>query len=906
MDLLDRSVWPGILATFSHNHSLESVCHNPLCNSHVSVDAHPASILFRQYLKMLSNNEEDALSYADGDMDALIEFPGLTNERVSYLKKFVNRNIKSIGNDPTQQKTEQCGDGVLKQLSSMGRDSVYFPATLHNIFIKIKTPKGTPKAFEDTYQDVVLTIVPEGDILNWLIKIGHIRNSGAVEITRGMILAYHAIMLSLKSPELLGNWPHLDRVVKFPEEPDSIRFAAGLGYADLKFNEYQMIRRKRTGTGSVKEANVNSYLTLGVLSNITKPQKPNDTDFAEAPNVDRAETIKRTDLLRNLFHKTENGAESPLPAVKPLLPAVKHSPIKVILNSIDVMNPHVDPRTHKRLHDMVANYEGFDDFAIIKLPFPLFPADNHNTGIVVATEFHPVPSDYDQRNRYHIVTIKYGDEQNLQLMVVSKKQVSNQVSVLCFLEQSPGGKWVFRHDNVLVWIMSPIKNALKNRTKATKTFERGKQDYTAQTLANLGTDHMAALIVTAENLETMRFVLASEVLKFIDKAEFIKFNKRTLDTPRGKKQLAVLREKREILRPDLEAISKKFRMSTVSYANKSRIYTLLSTWKTEIEKKQNLDADGFQRLDIDNLLFHLACRPVPVVPSSKKAKAAKQKILGVYEQQDLAEYPAGFYDLKRAARVQAQDDKKREESNAIQLAKTVVEMQLTDAVSSSDIEQAGKLNIEFMQISGKQWGTTNKLQKLTNANVSGLLTPLMIGGVGGSGANAGKELQINDAESEDDDDSAGEGDGDDDDDLMSDDGSDDESDDESDSDPADTQKKGKEPAAAVGRADTIPAVGGADTDTDTDSDSEPAAEPAELAPRAARAKTVVATASVAEPEPVQDDVPNDNNQDVPYPNNDDHDQEGDGDGAGSSSSDDSGSKDDGEESEDNDDSDTSN
>jgi hypothetical protein len=354
------------------------VCHNPICRLHA--DGVQASRFFRMALQMFSRDADSALALAaDGDVQddtAVQPFTsdpnGVEQQAVAYVVNFVNLNMGMIGADPTQRKRPECSHTTLSLLAAQGNSSVYFICSWQQTIFKAKAmiaegvEPGAVANTHDFYSDMVVAIRPDEEMRRWLISINYIQPDGpdpdprvltpkemeakemepkevVMYLARSTIAAYHGRNMSVDSAESLKIWPQYKPVIEDPGSRESLRFAAGIGHTDCRFQEMKKINKgvgpntlmeKKT---DVQQQDGHPHLTLGTLQQNVAPLLPEGGDRARCVGAPREEVVRRQKIFSSLF---KNTAASSDVVSRLTVPECKHDmTFTVALASLVVMNP---------------------------------------------------------------------------------------------------------------------------------------------------------------------------------------------------------------------------------------------------------------------------------------------------------------------------------------------------------------------------------------------------------------------------------------------------------------------------------------------------------------------------------------------------------------------------------------
>jgi len=403
------------------------VCHNPLCRLHE--DGIQASRFFRMALQMYSRDADSALALAaDGDIqdDTAVQPytgnpTGEEQQAVAYVVNFVNLNMGMIGADPTQRRRRECSHTTLSLLAAQGNSFVYFICSWQQTIFKAKAmiaegvEPGAHVNTHDFYSDMVVAIRPDEEMRRWLISIDYIKPDGSdpdaraltpkedkdkemetkevvMYLARSTIVAYHARNMSVDSAESFKIWPQYKPIIEDPGSRESLKFAAGIGHTDCRFQEMKKINK---GTGpntkktDVQQQDGHPHVTLGTLQQNVAPLLPEGGDRARCVAATREEVVRRQKIFSSLF---KNTAASGDVVSRLTVPECKHDmTFTVALASLVVMNPLAltDQRNNTkapggrevtRMEELLQarcvtrmreqEEEGIFDSAVISIPFP--------------------------------------------------------------------------------------------------------------------------------------------------------------------------------------------------------------------------------------------------------------------------------------------------------------------------------------------------------------------------------------------------------------------------------------------------------------------------------------------------------------------------------------------------------
>jgi len=884
-----------ILELWKADNRLKRVCQNPICGNH-AVGLTRASKYFRMALARFSSGTDTTMS-ANGDAaveDALVHVQPEAilskedKETSDFMVDFVNKNMGDISGDPSQFIRPECSNTLESLVYLQGTRDVFHLCIFQQSSYKTSS---TRHRTSDRYDDMPIAIRLDADLRRWLISIGYMNPDPdpdvpnpkdptktkqpmevIIYLLRSIVVAYHARSLNITSAELLGIWDNFTDIVQKPWSEPSLKFAAGVGFAGVKFKEVRETNKRASdkdqqeaGTNNKVSAREHSHLSLGTFHNNIAPVIPVAGDRGTVDGVSR----DQLDHRQRDFSKHFDLKNSPLPlraASRPAIPECVHATnIRVIVGSVPIMNPIImcDPTKEKvgKEHKFVRltpmhvrlnarmqtrikeqKWDGTIDSPVMNIPFPLSD-ERDSLATLAATEFWTCPTFFDPGYHYHLVTLCC-DGEPLQLLVVTKKTTGDDGPMLCFLKQSPGGVYEFKQDNVFVWVMPPVKNSHLKLAK--NTYALSAKGYTLAVWRYFAEDYLAAFIVTSKNFEDVRNVIAFEVLRFIDpRFAGTRLRKDKVNNG-GDKVIKLgmeLKLSQQAVKPFLDIMARKLRLSQNVSANKWALCGLMKSLRDDI------NTGCGNTLNVDKLLFKLACRediPVPP-PKYSKAKGRKsvllqqaevvEKILNVYDQEDptVSEFPDTFPGLVRKMRLRRRKDMHVAAAEGRLLAGGVGYLQLEAALENKDNVRANELYWQLLGHGAALYGTdASVFTALGNVAQPGLPLALPAPAAGDSGTKPLKRVRVMAREVAEQSDSEDESDSDSEDSAVKkqkkkhvedeeDEESSEEDDSDSDDDPDNTARcKGKQPMTGVQKAAMKKQEDkGSSSEDDSESDDDP-------------------------------------------------------------------------------------
>jgi len=314
------------------------------------------------------------------------------------------------------------------------------------------------------------------------------------------------------------------------------------------------------------------------------------------------------------------------------------------------------------------------------------------------------PSCYDPGFWYHIVTLAFGDDESLQLLVVTKKFIGG--AVVCLLQQNKDKTLSFKTDNVFVWALPPIINGNKKLAKVAYSTPCAT-GYSPTARAYFAADFLPAFVINTENSEVMSRVIAHEVFKFIDGKACNNRLTKVLEVGGYKiKHSAQLKLLQKQVEPLMDILSRKLRLA--STASKGEFHGLHSSWIAQ--SNTHARVVDVPVLDVNMLLYSLACRKKPVVIQPRVTKKIMKEpkvvhnIFNAPPELKAAIYPTGFPQLVKNMDAKNRANMIRDNNEGRRLSTGITHLKLQDAAQLGDTRRVSELCGRVVKLSAEERG----------------------------------------------------------------------------------------------------------------------------------------------------------------------------------------------------------
>ena len=690
------------LPKWKTNPTMKNVCLDTRCPYHDSNNI--VSQMFRNCLAAISKSSDQAIN-SQGEEDLPLRADGMESEDdLEYLRDMIDANMHLIASDPTQLIRPECTLTDKKMLQRQGNAEVFYPSLYNQQIFKTNT--------KDTLDDTIFVISVNKPMGDWLEFIGYYSGENNVtHVPRSIILAYHSMSLDFASAKNLSLPEQLTSVIENPESNTSLRFAAGVGCAGIEFVKYKK-QTKNTKNRTKNTADGPPYLSLGGLQSITLPCLPAKGDRVRPNNITNTEFKRRMSVVSPIDQTISPSFILP----NSLLQGDDES--KVMINSVHFMNPMVFVSRstgadispiHKRLIEAVNEGVKRNRSVVVIIPFPAVDYSDKRLAKIAATPILQSPSCYDPGFWYHIATLKFGDDESLQLLVVTKKFIGG--GAICFLQQNKDKTLSFKTENVFVWALPPIINGNKKLAKVAYSTSCAT-GYSPTARAFFAADFLPAFVINTENSHVMSRVIAHEVFKFIDVKACNNRLTKVLEVVGYKiKNSAQLKLHQKQIEPLMDILSHKLRLA--STASKGELYVLQRSWITQ--SNTHARVNGVPVLDVNTLFCSLACRkkPVNIQPcvTNKSVKEPKvvQSIFNAPSELEAAIYPTGFPQLVKNMDANNRANNIRVNNESRRLSTDITHLKLQDAARLGDTRRIGELCGQVVKLSAEERGHDTSL-----------------------------------------------------------------------------------------------------------------------------------------------------------------------------------------------------
>jgi len=684
------------LARWKDHPTMKTVCLDPRCPYHDSNST--MSQMFRTFLKVICESS-DQQSPSEGEEDLQFPVDDVEDEPddLEYLGDLIDVNMHDIAGDPTQLIRPECTLTDEKMLQRQGNAEVFYASLYNQEIHKTKA--------KDTLNDPVFVVPVVKDMADWLESVGHYHGEKKViYLPLSVMLTYQSLCLEFKSAKNLDLPEQFTSIIENPGSNTSLHFAAGVGCAGTNFVKYKK-QTKNTVNGTVDGP---PYLSLGGLQSITLPSMKGDRVLPKS--ITGAEYKRRMSVVSTVDQTISPSFILP----NSLLFGDEEN--KVMINSLRIMNPMVlvnrskgTSPMHQRLIEAVKDgIKRNRTSSVVGIPFPAANFSDKRLAKIAANPILQSPSCYDPGFWYHIVTLAFGDDESLQLLVVTKKLFGG--AAVCFLEQNKDKTLSFKTDNVFVWALPPIINGNKKLAKV--AYSRCATGYSPTARAYFATDFLPAFVINTENSLVMCRVIAHEVFKFIDvkgcNNRLTKVHEVAGCKFKNSTQLKLYQKQVE---PLMDILSRKLRLA--SMAPKGEFHGLHSSWIA-----QSNTVVGVPVLDVNMLLYSLACREKPVVIQPRVTKKIMKEpkepkvvhnIFNVPPELKAAIYPTGFPQLVKNMDANNSANMIRDKNEGRRLSTGITHLKLQDAAQLGDTRRVSELSGRVVKLSAEERGHDTSL-----------------------------------------------------------------------------------------------------------------------------------------------------------------------------------------------------
>jgi len=672
---------------------MRTVCLDARCPYHDST----VSQVFRSCLKVISKSSDDQpIIPSEGVEDLPLPADGVEDEPddLEYLTDFIDVNMHHIAADPTQLIRPECTLTDEKMLQRQGNAEVFYPSLYNQEIHKTKA--------KDTLNDPIFVVPVDNDMADWLESIGHDSGENNVfHVPQSTLLAFQALCLGIKSAKNLDLPEQFTYVIENPGSNTSLHFAAGVGCSGIEFVKY----KKQTKNTVDKTVDGTPYLSLGGLQSITLPPLP-AKDRVRPKSITGAEYKRRMSVVSTVDQTISPSFILPMSLLR------GDEENKVMINSLRIMNPMVFANTsngadispmHQRLIEAVKDGIKRNRPSVVGIPFPAVNFSDKRLAKIAAIPILQSPSCYDPGFWYHIVTLAFGDDESLQLLVVTKKFGGG--AKLCFLQQNKDKTLSFKTHNVFVWALPPIINGNKKLAKV--AYSRCATGYSPTARAYFAADFLPAFVINTENSDVMCRVITHEVFKFIDVKGCNNRLTKVLEVGGYKiKNSVQLKLSQKQVEPLMDILSRKLRLA--SMAPKGEFHGLHSSWIAQ--SNTHAMVGDVPVLDVNMLLYSLACRKKPVVIQPRVTKKIMKEpkvvhnIFNVPHELKVAIYPTGFPQLVKNVDAKNRADMIRDNNEGRRLSTDITHLKLQDATRLGDTRRASELCGRVLKFSAEERG----------------------------------------------------------------------------------------------------------------------------------------------------------------------------------------------------------